>query len=82
MLDIDIQQTTQLYLQIATITENDKGIGNPETTAIYRDIGQTQWRTVKFLLGKGVHIQSGDPRSEGTVSGEVFVNAHVRVAQA
>jgi len=77
----DIRKSTQLYSQFARITENDKGIGNPETTAIYRDIGQTQWRTVKFLLGKGVHIQSGDPWSEGTVSGEVFVNAHVRVAQ-
>jgi len=77
----DIQQTIQLYLQIATITENEKGMGNPETTAIYRDIGQTQWQIVKILLGKDVRVQSRDPQSQDTASGDVFVNAHVRVAR-
>ena len=80
----DIEQPIQLYLQIATITELDKGIGHSETTAIYRDIGQTEWNVVKFLLSKGVYDEpsismSRDYRPENTTTGSVFVRAHIRV---
>ena len=77
----DIKQTSQLYFQIAMITELDKGLGNPETTAIYRDIGQTQWHIVKLLLGIDSLIQSRNSLAQDSASGAVFANAHARVAK-
>ncbi len=82
----DIEQPVQLYSQIATITELDKGIGHPETTAIYREIGQTQWHTVKFLLSKGIYDQPSISMSrsfqpESATTGSVFVRAHTSVGR-
>ncbi len=81
----DIQRSVQLYTQMAAITELDKGIGHPETTAMYRYLGQSQWNTVKFLISQGVIEapsvnMSSSFRSENPLE-RVSVQAHVRVGR-
>ncbi len=82
----DIERTTLLSLQIARISELDKGLGHPETTKYYRDIGQNQWNTIKFLLSQGMPAKSSismtrESRPGSTNSGGIFVSAHIRAGK-
>jgi len=56
---VDLERSTLLAGKMAEITELDRGLGHPDTTASYRRIGRLHWQTVKYLLERGISVEPG-----------------------
>jgi len=62
----DLERSAILATKMAAIIELDKGLGHPDTAAVHRRIGQTQWFTVKYLLERGISVEPGVVLSTGS----------------
>jgi len=79
----DLARTGDITGEMAEITELDKGLGHPDTTHIYRKLGQIHWYTAKYVLGKGISVEPGVIMATGKPSysvrvQEVSIKAHFR----
>lgn len=79
----DLERTGNITNEMAEITELDKGLGHPDTTAIYRKQGQIHWHTAKYVLGRGISVEPGVIMATGKPSysvnvKEVSIKKHFR----
>lgn len=53
----DLERAESLASKMASITTQHKGMGNPEAAALYRQVGQIQWHTLRYLLAQGISVE-------------------------
>ena len=61
----DLERSELLTSKMAAIIELDKGLGHPDTTDIYRRVGQLHWVTIKYVLQRGISVEPGVILSTG-----------------
>ena len=64
----DFENIELLTGRIAIITEMDKGMGHPDSAAIYRRIGQLHFRAAQYILSKGISVEPGIILNTGRTS--------------
>lgn len=78
----DFARTEYLAGRMAYLTEQEKGLGHPETAKIYRTLGQVHFMTVRYVLSRGISIEPGVVMSTGTPQPpqiqEVSIRDHFR----
>lgn len=53
----DLERAETLASKMASITSQHTGMGNPEAARLYRQVGQIQWYTLRYLLAQGVSVE-------------------------
>jgi tetratricopeptide (TPR) repeat protein len=69
----DLERAGSITSEMAEIIELDKGLGHPDTTAMYRKQGQIHWHTAKYVLGRGISVEPGVIMATGKPSYSVHV---------
>jgi tetratricopeptide (TPR) repeat protein len=55
----DMERVELLASKKAEIVEGEYGLGHPETTAVYRQLGQISWQTASYVLSQGMSVEKG-----------------------
>lgn len=55
----DMERAELLATRKAEIVESHLGLGHPETTAVYRQVGQISWQTARYVLSQGMSVEKG-----------------------
>lgn len=55
----DMERAELLAARKAEIVEAHLGLGHPETTAVYRQVGQISWQTARYVLSQGMSVEKG-----------------------
>ncbi|MDX1461307.1 MAG: tetratricopeptide repeat protein, partial [Xanthomonadales bacterium] len=64
----DMYLTGQLVGRMAEITEQNFGLGAPETAEYYRKMAQINWMSARYALGRGISVEPGYIVSVGAPS--------------
>lgn len=55
----DFANSKYLAGRMAYLTERDKGLAHPDTARVNRTLGQINFLTVKYALGRGISVEPG-----------------------
>lgn len=56
---MDFERSRRLAERLALLTEHNLGLGDPQTSAAYRTLGQLHFLTVRYVLSKGISVEPG-----------------------
>jgi len=55
----DFQRADFLAGRIATLIEQERGLGHPDTARVYRSLGQVNFLAIRYILSKGFEVEPG-----------------------